>query len=415
MLKSGQKICFFMEQFGLGGTDVQLANLISYWPDQADDIHYITNAGNKGMGFFDSLNKRPCKKTVINLRSRGYFLRMLSDSVFPKAVKSALNVLLVLMRYPLFMMDVFRLSLVIRREKFDIIVANNGGYPGSDSVRAMLFAAFLCRVPRRYLLVHHKAEKPHPCLIPVEFLLDKMIQVIIHGFIVVSNATGRALIENRFFTGKVNVIHNGIEDKKPTGHGINLRREYRIDARKKIIGLMANVEPHKGHAVLIDAIPDILNACPDVHFLFIGSLFNANWDRLWADHVIQLIKDKGLEPVVTLTGYLDGHPLDLIAQFDIVTMPTTDFEGFGIVLAEAMILKKPVVASAVGAIPEVIVDGESGILVPPSDAGKLSKAIVSLLVDEDKRSSMCNNARFRYEENFTAEIMARKYYNLLKN
>lgn len=407
-----EKICFFMEQFGLGGTDVQLANLINHWPSPEDEIFYITNRENKGIKLFDSLLRRQCQKIVIDLKSYSYFNKRVPELNLTKISERFLKALLLLLKYPLFAADVVRFFLLISKFKFDILVSDNGGYPGSDSARAMVFACFICGIKKIFFLIHHKAERPARYFLIFEYIIDRAIQKAVDRIIAVSQATAKSLLEDRFFTGNIDVIHNGIEDKNDFSGYLDLREKYKIAEEKRIVGIMANIEPHKGHAVLIDAVPAILRECSEVHFLFIGSLYDESWHRLQADKVIELIKTKNLGRCVTMTGYLEGHPLDFIKQFDILVMPTTDFEGFGVVLVEAMLLKKPVVASKVGAIPEVIIDNVSGVLVPPSDPAELARSIIDLLKDNEKYNRISEQARKRYEQNFTAQIMAEKYFNL---
>lgn len=402
-----------MEQFGLGGTDVHLANLINNWPDRKDEIFYITNEGNKGMGLFNSLLNRECKIVKINLKSYGYFSQRIHENNWPMRIKQIFSYLLLLFKYSLFMLDILRLAFLFKKFSFDIFISDNGGYPGSDSCRAAIFASHICGIKKRYAIMHHEAVKPEKIFIPFEYLIDRLIQKSVRGIITVSEASKKSLLLNRYFNGKINVIYNGIEDGLPSNKCIDLRKEYRISDNKKIIGIMGNIEPHKGHEVLIRSIPMILSAYPDVHFLFIGSLYDSGWQRKHADKIINLIKEREFQDIITITGYLDGRPLDFIDQFDILIMPTLDFEGFGLVLAEAMILNKPIIASNVGAIPEVIIGGESGILIPPGEPTALAEGIIETLKDDQKAQMLSKNARKRYEKYFTAKKMSRNYFNLI--
>jgi hypothetical protein len=83
------------------------------------------------------------------------------------------------------------------------------------------------------------------------------------------------------------------------------------------------------------------------------------------------------------------------------------FESFGLILVEAMMFSKPVVASAVGGIGEVVADGESGILVPPGDVAELSAALAKLIRSAELRREMGSHGRKRYEEHFRSSVMVR--------
>ena len=100
-----------------------------------------------------------------------------------------------------------------------------------------------------------------------------------------------------------------------------------------------------------------------MHFLIVGSTSSTFFSKLSS-----YVKHLQLDKHVTFTGYLAGSSLDIVSQFDISVMPTTDFEGFGYSMAESMLCQVPVVASNVGAIPEIIVNQESGFIIEPPDS-----------------------------------------------
>ena len=94
-------------------------------------------------------------------------------------------------------------------------------------------------------------------------------------------------------------------------------------------------------------------------------------------------------------------------------MPTIDFEGFGYSMVEAMSIEVPVVASNVGAIPEVIVDGKSGLLVDPQDISGWKNALENLIENDTLCREIGAAGRERIEKNFTAEKMSKNYYNIM--
>jgi glycosyltransferase involved in cell wall biosynthesis len=402
-----------MEQYGLGGVEVQLVNMINNWPGTEDEIYFITNPENQGIELFTSLLKKRCRIEIVKLRSYCFYAQKVHELKAPKYIKKMIWYMIKLLQYPLFMLDIFRLAAVLRRYRFDTFVSDNGGYPASDSCRAAVLASYLCGIKRRFLIVHHAATPPEKIILCFEWLIDKLLQRVINKIITVSDASKIALLSNRFFNKKIEMIHNGIDEEVITGEEKDLRKTYNIKMQMKIIGIMGNMDSYKGHKVMIEAAPMILAKYPDAHFIFVGSLYDQSWHREHADSVIAMINRMNLNEHITVTGYLKGKPQGIINQFDILAMTTLDFEGFGIVLAEAMILKKPIVASQVGAIPEVVVDGQSGLLVEPGDPVVLAGAICRLLGDPALMDRLGKNARQRYEDKFTAKIMAKKYYELI--
>lgn len=99
---------------------------------------------------------------------------------------------------------------------------------------------------------------------------------------------------------------------------------------------------------------------------------------------------------------------------DVFVLPSI-MEGFGIVLLEAMALRKAIVACRVGGIPEVITDGVTGILVPPKDSNALAKAIVGLITDEKAKQRFGEAARQVVEEQFSQEIAMKRIENLYRD
>jgi len=123
-----------------------------------------------------------------------------------------------------------------------------------------------------------------------------------------------------------------------------------------------------------------------------------------------MVENLGLEEVVTFTGLRRDVP-ELLGLFDLFVLQSL-WEGFGLVLAEAMAMSKAVVATDVDAIPEVVEDRVTGLLVPPRDSQTLAAQIIRLLDDPDLRARMGANGRRRVEGHFTSEIMVGKLESL---
>jgi glycosyltransferase involved in cell wall biosynthesis len=107
-------------------------------------------------------------------------------------------------------------------------------------------------------------------------------------------------------------------------------------------------------------------------------------------------------PAVVLAGYLEAA--EALAAIDVFVLPSL-WEGFGLVLLEAMSARLPIVATRVSAIPEIVVDGETGLLVPPADPGRLAEAICALLSDPGRANLLAARGHQRMREQFTLESM----------
>jgi glycosyltransferase involved in cell wall biosynthesis len=155
-----------------------------------------------------------------------------------------------------------------------------------------------------------------------------------------------------------------------------VRREFGIPEQAPIIGMMARVAPQKDFATLGRAAVRILQAEPQARFLVAGDFASnrAHYHGVMAD-----LEARGVAASFIFTGYRKDVPR-LLNALDVFVL-STHFEGLPLVILEAMARAKPVVATAVDGIPEIVQDAESGLLFPHEDHDKLAAHIVGLLRD----------------------------------
>ena len=143
------------------------------------------------------------------------------------------------------------------------------------------------------------------------------------------------------------------------------------------IGIFAVLEPRKAQHVLLEAAARLVDRFPQARFWIIGEA--ALKDKMqYADELRRMAADSRLQGRVQIVGFQPDVPAWLAAM-DIVVQTSTELESFGMVLAEAQVLGRPVVASRVGGMPEVVADGKTGLIVPPGDASALASALARLL------------------------------------
>ncbi|MFP6827858.1 MAG: glycosyltransferase family 4 protein [Gammaproteobacteria bacterium] len=181
-------------------------------------------------------------------------------------------------------------------------------------------------------------------------------------------------------------------------------RRYRESLNGKfIVGQVAALDhSHKGQLTLIDAARRLSTSHPDIHFVLVGSGRDEQ-------RVREAAADLGN---VSFPGWIENVG-DYLAAFDLFALPSLR-EGFGSVLVDAMQFGLPVVASAVGGIPDIVVDAETGVLVPPGDAGALAAAIASLNTDTELRNAMSEAARRRARD-YRPELMIERYWELYQD
>jgi glycosyltransferase involved in cell wall biosynthesis len=171
----------------------------------------------------------------------------------------------------------------------------------------------------------------------------------------------------------------------------------------RIVLMAGRLSPDKGFHVLIDAIPAVLAKAPDARFIICG-------DGVQRHELERQVVSLGLKDVVVFAGF--RNDLDSwMPNADLFVLPSFT-EGLPNVLLEAHASGVPVVATAVGGSPELVVDGETGWLVPPGVRPALAAGMIRLLCDDSRRRQMGLAAQARVREHFTFEVQARGYLEL---
>jgi glycosyltransferase involved in cell wall biosynthesis len=176
-----------------------------------------------------------------------------------------------------------------------------------------------------------------------------------------------------------------------TDRGRRVREE--LGLSRPVIGSVAMFRGSKGHAHLLDAFASVHARRPDCRLLLVGDGIRRPW-------VEGLAKDRGLADKVVFTGFRTDVP-ELLRVMDCFVLASTRTEGVPQSLLQAFAAGVPVVASAIGGIPEVVEDGKTGVLVPPEDAAALARAIESVLGDRPGAEARARAARRLVEDRFS--------------
>ena len=218
--------------------------------------------------------------------------------------------------------------------------------------------------------------------------------------IAVSTSIVRKIDDEGRHGAPVSLIYNGIDLARydQMVPCCTLREEYGLPPEGPLVGVVARLEQEKGHPTLIDAWPAILASFPDATLLMIGE--GSRLDALTAQ-----VRDLGLERSVIFTGRRDDVP-EVTKSLDVAVLPSYR-EAQGLTILEAMALSRPVVASNVGGIPEMIEDGRTGLLVPPHDSTALADAILRLLRDHPLADTLARAGHDMVHDRFCVELMVR--------
>ena len=218
--------------------------------------------------------------------------------------------------------------------------------------------------------------------------------------IAVSQSIVKKIADEHRTGAPVKLIYNGV-DLDRFDHVepcCTLRDEYGMEPGSQIVGVVARLEPEKGHQTLIEAWPHVLRTVPDAYLLIVGEGSRRDFLESWA--AAHRVAHR-----VIFTGRRDDVPA-VTAALDVAVLPSWR-EAQGLSVLEAMALSRPVVASDVGGIPEMIENGVTGLLVERDNPVALADAIVRLLTDHVFADTMARAAHDLVHERFCVELMVK--------
>ena len=224
----------------------------------------------------------------------------------------------------------------------------------------------------------------------------------IKGIICVSNEIREILMPHIRNKKKLHVIHSGIDLKKfnPSKKLGKLHAEFNLEPDEKIVANVSAIAPHKDYYTFIDTANLFLSGDnKGVSFFIIG-------DGPEQERIKAYAKSSNYWNKIYFTGFRDDIP-DIMPEIDVLLI-TSETEGLGTTIIDAMANKVPVVATAAGGIPELVIHNKTGLLYPVKDSEKLKAGLELILDNNELRNEVSENALNHIEKNFTKEIMARK-------
>jgi glycosyltransferase involved in cell wall biosynthesis len=219
-------------------------------------------------------------------------------------------------------------------------------------------------------------------------------------FIAASRLIGTILEDDGIPADRIEAVHDGVNlgrvDREPA---VDAHGAFWLPAGAPLVGNVAALAPHKGQKHLVAAAARVVRQVPDARFLIVG-------EGELREALERQIRDLGLDRHVFLTGFR-ADALSLMKSFDLFVMSSVT-EGLGSAVLEAMACRRAVVATRAGGIPEVVVEGETGLLTPPNHEAAMADAIVALLKDPARRAGMGDAGRRRVEAEFSVDRMVER-------
>jgi len=316
-------------------------------------------------------------------------------------VPSDVRIFPVALNKPTQFREAIRLARFLRSERIDIL--------HSHLFYASLFASpvgWLCRVPAVIETPHvrelwRRGWKSH-------YFVDRVAGWFVDAYIAVSEANARYLADaKRLPRRKIVVVRNGTDLNRfnPLHHPPPLmRKELGFSEEDPVLVTLARLEPQKGHDVLLDALVKVRAMFPNVRLVCVG-------DGSLREQLVEKATSLGLADTVRFVGF-QTNVADWLALSTFTVLPSR-YEGLPLVAIESLAAGRPVVATAVDGTPEVVVDGVTGLTVPPGQPDLLAKAILRLLADQRLLNELAANGSAWVSEHFNMSqqvVLTQKLY-----
>jgi glycosyltransferase involved in cell wall biosynthesis len=239
--------------------------------------------------------------------------------------------------------------------------------------------------------------------------LNRLLTPLTDGFIAVADSHGAFLSTNEGFPAdKVFVIPNGVDTNcfAPVPDAASVRAEIGVGPADPVVSIVAALRPEKNHELLLEVARRVLPQFPNAKFLIIG-------DGPRREPLEQHAAELGVAESVRFLGTRSDVPR-LLSTSDVFVL-TSQNEANPVSILEAMSVGKPIVATDVGSIKEVVTEGRTGFLVPPGDATALADRVTELLDDPLRAQEMGVAARAVVVAGWSVDVMVRRYERLIES
>jgi len=305
--------------------------------------------------------------------------------------------------------SVLRTERVVRELKADLVHLNTSGLPASA----------ICAKRAGVPVVWHIREPLHHGYLGLRrALFRRTIHRYADRVIAICQDNARQLIPS----DRIRVIYNFVDFALFDRHlsGAPVRRELGLKPAAQIVLMLGGVAIPKGTSPFVQALPLVRRHLPDIHFVIAGSApaMESGWRgrlsriQTYYRHIRQFIAAHDLEGCLHFVGVRQDVP-QLLAACDLLVFPST-VPHFARPIIEAGAMSKPVVASNLGGPDELVVQGETGLLVPHNDPSALSEAIVEILSRPEKAQSMGNAGYERARRLYDAQVNAAQTFAIYK-
>lgn len=240
-------------------------------------------------------------------------------------------------------------------------------------------------------------------------ILERIAALFANKIVVFTNIEKKDMMRlNICKESKIDVVQSGLDLTKFSRMEIDVktkRAEFSREPDKFLVGMIGRLESVKGPEYFVEAIRFIVDEIPQAKFLIVG-------EGTLKDSLALRCQRLALGDKVVFTGWREDIP-EIMSVLDVLVLTSLN-EAVGRVLLEAGASGKPIVATDVGGVPEILKNMKTGILVPPKDSQKIAEAVITLLKDEKARCEMGRAAKDWVNANFNEKKMADELQNLYR-
>ena len=271
---------------------------------------------------------------------------------------------------------------IMRRQHISLVYAL-----GSRSAKAALLATVIQNIPLCW-----SAQNANPL-----GALDRYLCRHSAAVICVSDAVRQPYTAIPESASRLHLVYNSIDVEAFAGaDGTDFRRELGLTDRDISVGMIGRISPEKGQALFVEALLPLMREFSALHAVLIGAANDR--DRQYEIQLREMIARSGVAARFHMAGWRNDVQ-SLLPALDMVAL-TSAREGFPMTVIESMAAARPVAAFAAGGAAEAIVDGVTGLVIPPGDVGALTRAIRRLIVNPTERAAMGQAAQQRAREMF---------------
>lgn len=293
---------------------------------------------------------------------------------------------------------------LIKKHNPDLIYVHSSKAGALGRIANMLFRKPIIYNPHGWSFNMQISSKKKHFYVYIERLLAKFCDVIIS----ISQKEKESALENDICDdNKIKVIFNGIDidryDKEFSGEE-NFRNELNIPEDSIVIGMVGRLSKQKGPDIFIKSAAIIKKKIPNSFFVLVG-------DGELREEIEELIEKYELKDYVKITGWVNNS-YKYIKTFDVAVL-LSRWEGFGLAIAEYMLCEKPIVASNVDAIPNLIKNNENGILVSSDNVNEAAEALLKIINDNQLANYMVANARERVRREFDVKRVVKEHEKII--